>query len=139
MALALLADFLPATREEISWWWAESHDHSYNYLRYLSDWPKGRHVAEARVLVEERQRYEAKRAQIRQAYAAVALGKAESEPASPRELQTRRETFFWNKARQANTVESYNDYLHEFPNGAYAAQARNKIKALGQPAPDSNK
>ena len=42
VALALLADFLPVTREELSWWWAESHDHASDYLRYLSDWPKGR-------------------------------------------------------------------------------------------------
>src|SRR5580658_7809286 len=66
--LVLLADFLPATREELSWWWAESHDHSANYLHYLSVWPAGRHVAAARALFEERQRAELKRAEIRQAY-----------------------------------------------------------------------
>jgi hypothetical protein len=43
IALAVLADFLPVTREEFSWWWAQSHNHSADYLRYLSDWPAGRH------------------------------------------------------------------------------------------------
>jgi hypothetical protein len=130
----VLADFLPATREEISWWWAEAHDHSYNYLRYLSDWPRGRHVAEARVLVEERTRAETRRAQIRQANAAAAQVKAETETASSHDLQSRRENFFWKQACTANTIESYNDYLREFPQGIYAAQARGKIKALS-PAP----
>jgi hypothetical protein len=139
IALVLLADFLPVTREELSWWWAQSRDHAADYLHYLSVWPAGRHVAAARTLFEERQRAELKRAEIRQAYLTATQGKAESDAASRREQRTRREGFFWKRATTANTIESYNDYLREFPQGAYSAQARKNIQALSQPAPADNK
>ena len=50
-----------------------------------------------------------------------------------RDLRARRENFFWQQATTANTIESYNDYLREFPQGKYAAQARVKIQSLVQP------
>jgi hypothetical protein len=139
IALVLLADFLPVTREELSWWWAESHDHSANYLHYLSDWPAGRHMASARILFEERQRAELIRAQIRQANLATSRAKSDTDAAYRREQQTRRDHFFWKQASTANTIESYNDYLREFPQGSFSAQARKCIQALSQPAAGPNK
>jgi len=139
VALVVLADFLPVTREEFSWWWAQSHDHSADYLHYLSDWPKGRHVAAARTLFEERQRAELKRTQIRQAYLAASQVKSSSDADSRREQRLRRDSFFWKQATTVNTIESYNDYLREFPQGGYSAQARQKIQALSPPATQPNK
>src|SRR5208282_5280108 len=81
IALALLADFLPVTREELSWWLAKSHDHVSDYLAYLSDWPRGRHVAQARNLIPERQWAENKRALIRQAYQQAAAPNSEASAA----------------------------------------------------------
>jgi hypothetical protein len=137
VALALLADFLPVTREELSWWWAESHDHASDYLRYLSDWPKGRHVAQARNLTTERQWAENKRALIRQAYQQAAAPNFRATAAS-REGQSQREEFFsWKKASVSNTVDGYKDYIRQYPNGHYAAQARHLIETLsggGSPA-----
>jgi hypothetical protein len=137
--LVLLADFLPATREELSWWWAESHDHSANYLHYLSVWPAGRHLAAARILYEERQRTELVRTQIRQANDTTSQTKTEIDAAYRREQQTRRDRFFWKQASTANTIESYNNYLREFPQGSFSAQARKCIQALSQPATGPNK
>jgi hypothetical protein len=135
IALAVLADFLPVTREEFSWWWAEMHDHSTNYQKYISVWPNGRHVAQARILIEERERSEATRAQIRQA----TQTKFETDTAYRREQRARKDNFFWKQASTANTVESYNDYLREFPQGKYSAQARQNLQALGKPPGDANK
>jgi hypothetical protein len=139
IALVLLADFLPVTHEEFSWLWAESRDHSANYLRYLSDWPKGRHATQARILVEERERAEIKRAQIRQAYAAASQAKSDTDAAYRREQRLRRDNFFWKQASTANSVESYNDYLREFPQGLCSTQARQRIQALTHPATETNK
>jgi hypothetical protein len=139
VALVVLADFLPVTREEFSWWWAQSHDHSADYLHYLSDWPKGRHVVAARTFFEERQRAELKRTQIRQAYLAASQVKSNTDAANRREQRLRRDGFFWKQATTANTIESYNDYLREYPQGGYAAQARQKIQALREPAPATDK
>lgn len=133
IALVVLADFLPATREEFSWWWAESHDHAADYLRYLSKWPAGRHIVAAHRFFEERQRAELTRAQIRQANLAASQTKTESDTAYRRDLRARRENFFWQQATTANTIEGYNDYLREFPQGKYASQARVKIQSLVQP------
>jgi len=137
--LALLADFLPVTREEFSWWWTESHNHSADYLNYLSDWPAGPHVAAARIRFQARLRTERRRAQIRQAYMAASQTKSETDAAYRREQRIRRDSFFWKKATTANTVESYNDYLREFPQGGYAAQAHKRILALSEPTTETNK
>jgi len=139
IALVLLADFLPVTREELSWWWAKSHNHSANYSYYLSRWRNGRHAAEALVLFDVRQRAEMKRAQIRQAYVAAAQTKSDTDAAYLHEQRLRRDNFFWKQACFANTVDSYNDYLREFPQGNHAAEAHQKIRALGQPATSNNK
>jgi hypothetical protein len=139
IALAVLADFLPVTREEFSWWWAQSRDHSADYLHYLSVWPAGRHVAAARALFEERQRAELKRAEIRQAYLEASQAKSETDAAYRREQRRRRDSFFWKRATTANTIESYNDYLREFPQGGYSAQARKKIQALSHPLIETTK
>jgi hypothetical protein len=134
IALALLADFLPVTREELAWWWAQSHDHSVSYSNYLSQWPHGRHMAEAKNLLEERLRAEIKRAEIRRAYAAASQAKSDTDAAYRHQQQLRKDSFFWKQASTANTIESYNDYLREFPQGGFSAQARKKIQDL-TPAP----
>lgn len=139
VALVVLADFLPVTRELFSWWWAQSHDHSADYLHYLSDWPKGRHMVAARILFEERQRTELTRAQIRQAFLAASQVKSDTDAAYRREQRLRRDSFFWKQATTSNTIESYNDYLRAFPQGGFSTQARKRIQELSQPAPESNK
>jgi hypothetical protein len=138
IALAVLADFLPVTRDEFSWWWAQSRDHAADYLGYLSDWPKGRHVAEARVFCEQRQWAETKRAQIREAYAAVSHTNSDTDAAYRLQRRTQRENFLWQQATNVNTVAIYNDYLRQFPQGLHAAEGRQKIEALGRPAPAAN-
>jgi hypothetical protein len=141
IALVLLADFLPVTREELSWWWAKSHNHSANYLQYLSRWRNGRHAAEAMVLLDERQRAEMKRAQIRQAYMAASQTKSntDADAAYRHEQRLRRDNFFWKQACTANTVDGYNDYLREFPQGNHSAEAHQKIQALSQPGIETSK
>ena len=41
----------------------------------------------------------------------------------------------WDIARQADTPEAYRRYLEEFPQGAFAAPAQERIEALTGPAP----
>ena len=133
ITLAVLADFLPATRQEFAWWWAESRDHSADYQRYLSDWKTGRHADEAKLRIQERQHAEYTRAQIRLAIAEASHTRAETDAAYQRDLRNRQESFFWKQAAAANSIERYNDYLRKFPQGKYSAEARLKIAALGQP------
>ena len=133
VALVVLADFLPVTREEFSWWWAQSHNHSANYLQYQSDWPKGRHVVEAKLCGLERQRAEATMVGIRQA----PMTNFEVETAYRRELALRRDNFSWRRATNLDTLASYNNYLSQFPAGLHAGAARQKIQSLGQPATET--
>jgi len=137
IALAVLADFLPVTRDELAWWWASSQKHSDDYLNYLSDWPNGRHVAEARIASFQRLRAETKRAAIRQAYTMVSMASAtNAATVAARRLEkaTKLDNFFWKKATDGNTVASYNNYLEQFPQGRHAAEARQKMAAPGLPA-----
>jgi len=130
LALALTAYVLPMTRDELSWWWAQSHNHSNDYFHYLSEWPKGRHVAEARLSCLERQRAEATRAGIRQA----PMTNFQAETAYRRELALRRDNFSWRRATNLDTLASYNGYLSQFPAGLHVGAARQKIQSLGQSA-----
>lgn len=139
VALALLADFLPVTRDELSWRRAESHDHAGDYLRYLSERPRGRHVAEAQTLYVQRQWAENKRALIRQAYQEAAATNSEAAAAYRKEQRGRQKEFlFWKGASVSNTVDSYKAYLRHYPNGQYAAQARQLIKSLSGAASPAN-
>ncbi len=139
-ALAVTAYFLPITRDEFSWWWATSHNHAANYLRYLSDWPKGRHVVEARLFCLERQRAETTRAGILQAETMSSMASPrnrDEEAAYVRERATRRDNFSWKRATNLDTLSSYHDYLNQFPAGQHAAEARQKLQSQGQPATDT--
>jgi hypothetical protein len=138
VALALLADFLPVTRDELSWWWAESHDHSSDYLRYLSDRPHGRHAVQAAVLNVLRQQAETKRTLIRQAYQQAAATNSEAEAAYRKEQRQWQEAFFWKRATVSNTVDSYKAYLQQYPSGQHAAQARRLVETLGRGASSAN-
>ena len=73
VALEVPVYFLPLARDEISWCWAQSHDHSDNYANYLRDWPEGRHAVEARVFYQRSLWAETKRAEIRQAYTMASM------------------------------------------------------------------
>ena len=140
-ALAVTAWFLPLSRDELSWWCAQSHDYSVNYLHYLSDWPEGRHVVDARLFYQHRLWEETKRAQIRQAYTMASMASptnSDTEAAYRREQVTRRDNFLWKKATNNNTPAIYLDYLTQYPEGRHADEARQKILALGQPATGTN-
>ena len=125
VALVVLADFLPVTREEFSWWWAQSGETGLRESNSL--------------LTGKRTGTSSKNTQIRQAYLAASQVKSNTDAANRREQRLRRDGFFWKQATTANTIESYNDYLREYPQGGYAAQARQKIQALREPAPATDK
>jgi hypothetical protein len=138
VALALLADLLPVTRDELSWWWAKTHDHASDYLDYLSERPSGRHVVQARFLSVQRQWAESKRALIRQAYLQTAATNSEASVDYRKEQRQRQEVFFWKRATASNTVDSYKAYLQRYPNGRNAAQARRLIEMLGRSTSPAN-
>jgi hypothetical protein len=90
-------------------------------------------------LVDERERTEAKRAQIRQAYLAATQTKPEADPAYHREQQLRRDNFAWKLASTANTLDSYHQYLQQFPQGKYSAVARQIIETLSKASTQTNR
>jgi hypothetical protein len=141
IALAVLADFLPVTRDELSWWWVRSQNHADNYLDYLSDRPNGRHAAEARLAYDQRSWAETKRRQIRQAYTMATMAtptNAGTVADHRRELALKRDTFLWKQTTNGNTIASYNNYLQQYPEGLHAAEARQKRAVPGLPAGDAN-
>ena len=133
IVLAVVVCSLPITRDELDWRWAESRDQADDFMRYSTDWPHGRHAAEARLRYDQRVWAETKKAMIREAYKKTPVARTNS--AVRLERLSRLEHFFWNEVTNANTAESYQDYLYRYPSGQFAPQARRHILALGaQPA-----
>jgi hypothetical protein len=128
VVLLALIFALPATRDELDWRWAESRDQATDYMEYYTDWPKGRHAAEARLCYKERTWSDTKRAMINEAVKKYTS--ANSDPTARKELRARRERFFWKEVTNENTVLSYKDYLMRYPAGQFAAQARRQIDDL---------
>jgi hypothetical protein len=124
VVLALLFA-LPATRDELDWRWTVSRDQAPDYMQYYTDWPKGRHTAEARLRYEQRTWSDTKRAMIYEAIKKNSAAKAD--PEARKERRARLERFFWKQVTNENTLFSYKDYLMRYPAGEFAAEARRQI------------
>jgi hypothetical protein len=125
--LALLFS-LPPMRDELSWCWAESRDEASDYMRYLDEWPKGRHIAEAKARYEQRSWKDTTRAMINEALKKHAASK--TDPDTIQEKKVRQERFFWKQASIENTIVSYQDYLQHYPAGEFSGQAHRRIDDL---------
>ncbi len=124
---------LPATRDELSWWWADSHNRAADFASYLEAWPKGYHAGEARLKYNQRQWAETEKAMIHQAYQEASHASPEADAEYRKEKRQRRDAFFWREATNSNTLESYQDYLQQFPRGQFSRQARAHIATLSHP------
>ena len=130
--IILIAALLPAAREEVSWLWADSHDSAAEFNSYLEDWPSGRHAADARLKYYQRTWIEREKSKIHQAYQEASRSGPESDAEYRKQQQTRRDAFSWKAATNGDTLQSYQNYLQQFPNGQFARQARARINALNQ-------
>jgi hypothetical protein len=128
--IAAAVALVPAVRDELSWWWAESHDRSSDFMTYVEVWPNGRHVTDARLRYRQRQWVENEKALIHQAYEEAAHSSPEVEAEYLREKRLRQDSFFWKGATNKGTLQAYQDYLREFPAGQFAPQARARTEAL---------
>jgi hypothetical protein len=138
-AVVAAALLVPVLRDELAWYWAESQDQAGDYMRYLSDWPKGHHANEAKTRYELRQWAATKRALILQAYQqSLRTNSPDNDPAYRNERRLRREVLFWRQATNANTIISFEDYLRQYPKGQFAAKARAQIAILQREAPPVN-
>ena len=122
--------FVPATRDELDWYWAESENEAPDYMRYLTDWPNGRHEAEARERYEQRTWKDKNRALIAEAVKKNNAPKADANAGHLRHEKL--EKFFWGQVTTENTVASYQGYLQRYPNGIFAAQARQRLDDLAR-------
>ncbi len=59
--------------------------------------------------------------------------------AAAREQAAAKDRAAWDGAEAGDTIASYRDYLAVFPKGAFAAEAKARIEALGADAADSDK
>jgi len=103
-------DFLRKQQDEREWNKARRRDTVASYDYYLEMYPDGAYASDAR----------SRRRNLRD----------EQDQARER----RRERSLWDQAKSANSVSAYEEYLDDFPNGAYASAARRAIARLEQPA-----
>lgn len=131
VAIVALLFVLPATRDELEWYWAQWRNQATDYMRYYTDWPKGWHAGEAKIRYEQRTWDDTKKALINEALKQISTAK--SDPEAIKERRVRKEHFFWKQVSVENTIVSYTDYLQRYPAGEFADQARQRIDSLRQP------
>ncbi len=54
-----------------------------------------------------------------------------------KKLEDQKDNLAWENAQDINTISAYQEYIDDFPNGKYVAQARSKIAALKRAAEDA--
>lgn len=119
---------LPATRDEADWCWAQFSDKADDYLRYFHKWPKSRHVTDARLLYQLRERKEATRAMISAALKDNSA--AQGDPQARQERLQRVEHFLWRQVSKDDSIMGYRVYLQRYPDGEFAVTARRRIQDL---------
>ena len=100
-----------------AWGVAENRNTIAGYEDYLKAWPEGLHASKARERIAE----------MKAAIEAAQKDAAERAAAEARD---------WQTATQANTVQSYQDYLAKHPGGENAPEAQSRIDLLQASAAD---
>jgi len=96
---------------------------------YIRQYPKGRHVAQARVAIAK-VKAEAKRA------AAAPLSVATPSPAQVQTMggATDAETALWQAASSGNSIDDYSVYIQQYPRGKYLPLAKQRIQKFNEAA-----
>lgn len=102
--LKCIEDQWALEQEDTLWKEVSANDTIYSYSKYLSAFPNGRYVRIAKKKIAD---IEETRKKIAEAIA--------------------KDNDAWKNACSEDTVESYTKYLHNFPSGAYVAEAKGKI------------
>ncbi len=105
------------SREEEAWQLASKSDKASAYQRYLAEHPKGLHAAIARLRLESRQ-------------PKVANVQKDKTPAAKSKPVQSAEEELWRTASAINEAPAYEAYLHQYPNGGFAAVARDRLASL---------
>ncbi len=105
--------------DDEAWAIAEERNTIAGYEDYLTEWPEGKHAPKAQELID----------QMKKAIEAAEKDAAEKAEQARREAAARaaRDRQAWSTAETANTVQSYQRYLGEFPSGQNAAEAQSRI------------
>jgi hypothetical protein len=80
-------------------------------------------MAEAKSRYEQRRWIETRKALIQQAYRQAQNSNVNATADFEKERALRRESFFWKQATSVNTMESFQDYVDQYPKGKHAREA----------------
>ncbi len=141
----------PKSEDDLAWVKALEIDTVEGYRAYIADFPNGRHVEDARRLINEFDDAAWKLADERDTIAGyedyleswpeglhvteakerIAKIKAEEEARRKNaEEAARQEAAAWQAAAQTNTIPSYEGYLSKYPAGKNAPEAQTRIGRL---------
>lgn len=121
-----MGDADSVSKEIELWKLVSSSNQTVDYENYLQKYPNGRYAAIAKLRVERLQAA-AKTAQASPESANASASKPQSATPLPRiEL----EEAAWSKASTINSPAAYQEYLHEYPKGSYAALALERIASM---------
>jgi serine/threonine protein kinase len=135
----------PAPREEALWNAAASSGTATDMERYLAAFPTGRYADTAKRKAEEIRRKQESATQSASAAATMAREtrrktadpQAAAAPPSAKKPAISADEELWNIVTAINEGPAYESYLSQFPNGRFAALAKDKLASL-KPMPKQN-
>lgn len=118
----------PGVREEIVWLSTTWGDEASDYQQYLSSYPTGRHVQDARSRHDQRSWEEAIEANTVRAFTRY----LEEHPqgANSAEAQGRIEERRWETAQATDSVAAYEEYVENHPQGRHGVEASRRLEGL---------
>lgn len=123
LAIVVILTAFPVIRDEASWKWISRGD----YESYIRNWPKGKHIEEARIRLEDSIWAQSTAAGTPEAYKEYLnrypIGRFATE------ARWRLDDATWNAAKNSSTPEALEAYMREFPNGKHIKNAAQLIFA----------
>lgn len=125
-------DSLNHNKELYDWNLAKANNSIVSYTQYLEEHESGRHVWNAKKLLEELELWEKTKASNSYEdycnyYAQYPEGQFSEEAVK---FIKAHETVAWEKAKKANNLKAYEDFVEQYPSGFYASEAQNNISTL---------
>jgi hypothetical protein len=128
VGLTFALAIIPTTRDEIHWQWACYNDVADSYEAYITTWPDGRHVADAKDRIESLRWQEATAANTISGFDQYL--QLHSEGKHVADAKDRIESLRWQEATATNTVQGFEQYLQLYSQGKHVADAKDRIESL---------
>lgn len=122
----LLVIMLTVWQENDAWTNAKEINTEQSYKEYLTNYPDGKYIQEAKQSMEQTFWTETKQENTEEAYSNFIAKYPDG--FYTKEARKLLEPIYWERIKSGDTEDGYNAYLNKFPNGQYREQANISLK-----------